>query len=118
MGLGGDGLVPVSTLGRERFRYEEAAQALVGESSGTRYAAGDRPKLRLAEANPLPGALKFELPEGGSGSIEPLGARPPVGRKHNPFAGQPGRPGPTRLQGRRTTSGRPVVLLSGGGTHK
>src|SRR3546814_9784231 len=47
MGLGGDGLVPVSTLGRERFRYEEAAQALVGESSGTRYAAGDRLKLRL-----------------------------------------------------------------------
>src|SRR3546814_20020922 len=46
MGLGGDGLVPVSTLGRERFRYEEAAQALVGESSGTRYAAGDRLKLR------------------------------------------------------------------------
>src|SRR3546814_8771763 len=58
MGLGGDGLVPVSTLGRERFRYEEAAQALVGESSGTRYAAGDRLKLRLAEANPLTGDRK------------------------------------------------------------
>src|SRR3546814_5124514 len=31
MGLGGDGLVPVSTMGRERFRYEEAAQALSSE---------------------------------------------------------------------------------------
>jgi ribonuclease R len=36
-GLGGDGLVPVSTLGREFFRYDEAAQALEGEESGTRY---------------------------------------------------------------------------------
>ena len=27
LGLGGDGLVPVSTLGSEHFRYEEAAQA-------------------------------------------------------------------------------------------
>jgi ribonuclease R len=35
VGMGGDGLVPVSTLGREYFRYDEAAQALVGEDSGT-----------------------------------------------------------------------------------
>uniref|UniRef100_UPI0015775A79 ribonuclease R family protein n=1 Tax=Sphingomonas bacterium TaxID=1895847 RepID=UPI0015775A79 len=37
-GLGGDGLVPVSTLGTEYFRYDEAAQALIGEASGERYA--------------------------------------------------------------------------------
>ncbi len=30
-GLGGDGLVPVSTSGTEYFRYEEASQSLVGE---------------------------------------------------------------------------------------
>ncbi|MBA4163201.1 MAG: ribonuclease R [Erythrobacter sp.] len=101
MGLGGDGLVPISTLGRERFRYEEAAQALVGESSGTRYAAGDRLKLRLAEANSLTGALKFELPEGGNGSIEPRGGRPPERRKPKPVAGQRGRPANIRHQGRR-----------------
>src|SRR5690606_19446754 len=34
--LGGDGLVPVSSLGREYFRYDEAAQALVGEDTGQR----------------------------------------------------------------------------------
>ena len=33
-GLGGDGLVPVSTLGSEYFRYDEASQTLVGEDSG------------------------------------------------------------------------------------
>ena len=38
--VGGDGLVPVSTLGREYFRYDEASQTLAGEESGTRYAPG------------------------------------------------------------------------------
>ena len=61
--LGGDGLVPVSTLGREYFTYDEGAQKLVGERSGTEYAVGDRLKLKLAEANALTGALKFEVPD-------------------------------------------------------
>ncbi|MBW8734846.1 MAG: VacB/RNase II family 3'-5' exoribonuclease [Asticcacaulis sp.] len=62
-GLGGDGLVPVSTLGREYFRYDEAAQALEGEETGTRYTSGMKLQLRLAEANPISGALRFEVPE-------------------------------------------------------
>ena len=53
VGMGGDGLVPVSTLGREHFRYEEASQSLIGEDSGTTYSSGDRLKLKLAEANAL-----------------------------------------------------------------
>src|SRR6476659_5308594 len=57
VGLGGDGLVPVSTLGREHFRWEEDARRLVGDDSGTTYSAGDRLQLRLGEANPLTGAL-------------------------------------------------------------
>ncbi|WP_219895257.1 ribonuclease R [Aquisediminimonas profunda] len=63
-GLGGDGLVPVSTLGSEFFRYIEAEHALEGESSGDRYTLGQKLQLRLAEANPVSGALRFELPEG------------------------------------------------------
>ena len=39
------------------------AQKLVGERSGTEYAVGDRLKLKLAEANALTGALKFEVPD-------------------------------------------------------
>ena len=49
---------------------------LVGEDSGTRYATGDRLELKLAEANALTGALKFEVP-GTEGGIEPRGFRPP-----------------------------------------
>jgi ribonuclease R len=63
-GLGGDGLVPVSTLGAERFNFDAASHTLVGEQSGDSYTVGQRLKLRLVEANPVSGALRFELIEG------------------------------------------------------
>ncbi|WP_336970928.1 ribonuclease R family protein [Sphingobium aromaticiconvertens] len=62
-GLGGDGLVPVSTLGAERFFYDETGKALEGVESGQRYTVGQRLELRLAEADPINGALRFELPD-------------------------------------------------------
>lgn len=67
-GLGGDGLVPVSTLGAERFFYDEAGRALEGVESGDRYAVGQRLELRLAEADPINGSLRFELPDAPAGS--------------------------------------------------
>lgn len=109
VGLGGDGLVPISTLGGEYFRHDEAAQALVGTDSGTTYASGDRLKLKLAEANPLTGALKFVLPDADASRIETRGARPDDRgsrsggpRKAGKFmVGQRGRPGNIRHQGRK-----------------
>lgn len=101
IGLGGDGLVPVSTLGDERFAYDEKAQALEGEDSGTTYVIGQRLRLRLAEANPLTGALKFELEEGGSGRIEPRGKPLPLKKRGNHLAGKRGRPANIRHQGRK-----------------
>jgi ribonuclease R len=99
-GLGGDGLVPVSTLGQDYFHYEEAAQALVGEKTGERYTVGDTLKLRLAEANPLTGALKFEPPEGGGQRIEQRGARTPVKKGRSKLMqGKRGRPANIRHQG-------------------
>jgi ribonuclease R len=65
--LGGDGLVLAKDLGREYFRYDEGARALVGEESGDAYRMGQRLTLRLAEANPVSGSLRFELPEGSYG---------------------------------------------------
>ncbi|NVE94031.1 ribonuclease R [Altererythrobacter lutimaris] len=107
LGLGGDGLVPVSTLGAEHFRYDEAAQSLVGESSGTSYTAGDRLTLQLAEANPLTGAMKFVPVDSDGNAIEPRGARPAPrygerkGGKGKYKAGKRGRPSNIRHQGRR-----------------
>ncbi|UAK26642.1 RNB domain-containing ribonuclease [Sphingomonas nostoxanthinifaciens] len=95
VGLGGDGLVPVSTLGAEHFRYDEGSQALEGETSGERYTPGMLLKLRLAEADPIGGALRFELPEGASHMPLRRGTRDrrPVGRR--------GRPANIRHKGRR-----------------
>ncbi|MEM6909807.1 MAG: ribonuclease R [Pseudomonadota bacterium] len=106
VGLGGDGLVPISTLGREYFRHDEAAQALIGEDTGTSYAAGDRLKLKLAEANALTGALKFVPVDTDGQDIDPRGERrqprPRGPKKAGKYiAGQRGRPGNIRHQGRK-----------------
>jgi len=100
--LGGDGLVPVSTLGDERFHFDERAKVLVGDSGHTRFAMGDRLRLRLAEANPLTGALKFEPEDHVGAGIEPRG-RPmhmPLKKRGKHLVGQRGRPGNIRHQGR------------------
>jgi ribonuclease R len=103
IGLGGDGLVPVSTLGREYFTHDEAARTLTGESTGVSYALGDRLKLRLAEANPLTGALKFEPVDSDGAPIERRGDRPSPSarnRKAKFATGKRGRPGNIRHQGK------------------
>ncbi|MEL7197143.1 MAG: ribonuclease R [Pseudomonadota bacterium] len=109
-GMGGDGLVPISTLSREYFRHDEVAQALIGEDSGTRYGVGDRLKLKLAEANALTGSLKFVTEDAETNAIEPRGHRSergPRGNRGGPKkqgkykAGKRGRPGNIRHQGRR-----------------
>jgi ribonuclease R len=99
VGLGGDGLVPVSTLGEERFVHDEKRQVLRGEASGTVYAIGDTMRLRLAEANPLTGALKFE-PEDSAGRIEPRGKPLPPKKRGGHLVGRRGRPANIRHQGR------------------
>ncbi|MBY0282857.1 MAG: RNB domain-containing ribonuclease [Sphingomonas sp.] len=98
-GVGGDGLVPARDLGREYFRYDEAAKALVGEETGTTYSSGMRLKLRLAEANPVSGALRFELAEGSGGGGGGHRAPPPDRGKR--VIKRRGRPGNIRHQGRK-----------------
>jgi len=58
---GADGFVPISTLGRDYYIYDEAHQALSGEKTGLGYRLGDAVRVRLAEAIPLAGALRFEM---------------------------------------------------------
>jgi ribonuclease R len=60
-GTGADGFVPARTIGDEYYRYEEAMHAMVGNRSGESYRLGDRVTVRLAEAAPVAGALRFEL---------------------------------------------------------
>lgn len=58
---GADGFVPVSTLGRDYYIYDEAHQALTGEKTGLGYRLGDTVRVKLVEAVPLAGALRFEM---------------------------------------------------------
>jgi ribonuclease R len=58
---GADGFVPVSTLGQDYFRYFEDQQALIGERTGERFRIGDKIDVRLLEAAPMAGALRFEV---------------------------------------------------------
>jgi ribonuclease R len=94
--LGGDGLVPAAILGNEYFRYDEAARALIGEETGETFRVGQRLELKLVEANPASGALRFELSEG------KFAAPPRTARKDRTLGGQKrGRPANIRHQGRR-----------------
>lgn len=58
---GADGFIPISTLGTDYFIYDEAHQALTGEKTGLGYRLGDEVTVRLVEAVPLAGALRFEM---------------------------------------------------------
>lgn len=66
-GLGGGGLLPARDLGREYYHFDDLPPALIGEETRTRYALGDRLELRLVDANPVSGGLRFELPDGKGG---------------------------------------------------
>jgi ribonuclease R len=58
---GADGLIPIRTLGTEYYSYDETRHALVGSRSGAMHRLGDVVDVRLVEAAPVAGALRFEL---------------------------------------------------------
>ncbi|GAC1330067.1 MAG: ribonuclease R [Beijerinckiaceae bacterium] len=72
---GADGFIPISTLGQEYFRYDEAHHAVVGSRSGEAHRLGDRVEVKLIEAAPVAGALRFELLSEGR-ALRHAGTRP------------------------------------------
>lgn len=58
---GADGFVPISTLGADYFAHVEVAHALVGTRTGLGYRLGDIVTVKLVEAIPTAGALRFEM---------------------------------------------------------
>nr|WP_314447085.1 ribonuclease R [uncultured Sphingomonas sp.] len=100
-GLGGDGLIPAADLGREYFRYDEASRQLVGDETGETFRVGQRLQLRLTEANPVSGALRFELPEGSYGRPAGGGREQRRDRVLKTAGGRRGRPANIRHQSRK-----------------
>jgi ribonuclease R len=71
---GADGFVPAATLGTDYFHYHEKSHALIGGRSGKTHRLGDEVVVKLVEAAPFAGALRFELiSEGATRSRASLG---------------------------------------------
>ena len=58
---GADGYIPISSLGDDYYHHVEAAHALIGARTGAGYRLGDTVEVRLLEAIPSAGALRFEM---------------------------------------------------------
>jgi ribonuclease R len=98
---GADGLIPIRTLGTEYFNYDEARHALVGSRSGAMHRLGDVVDVRLVEAQPIAGALRFELLS--EGQVLPRG------RKRDHIGRSPprnDRPGRTQKDGKKPDKAR------------
>ncbi len=83
---GADGLIPIRSIGREYYHYDQNSQTLMGADSGMIIGIGQRVLVRLAEAVPVTGGLLLDLL-----SIE--GASLPAGQARRGRSA-PRKPGP------------------------
>ncbi len=101
---GADGFIPVSKLSSDYFIYDQSAHTLVGDSTGETHRLGDKVEVRLVEARPVAGALRFDLISEGSYSPDHVPGetrRPKGGRKQGSHRGGPPRGGPPRSRKKR-----------------
>lgn len=75
---GADGFVPAATIGADYYAYDEATHSLTGSRHGESFRLGDAISVKLVEAAPVAGALRFEIVS--------------EGRKVRPLRGSPGEP--------------------------
>jgi ribonuclease R len=60
-GSGAEGFIPASTIGADYYAFEPTLHALIGERTGETYRLGDAVSVKLVEAHPVAGALRFEM---------------------------------------------------------
>ncbi len=81
------GLVHISNLGQDYFRFHSASMTLVGDRSGRRFGLGDELEVRLVEVQPAAGKVDLELlgktGEAGSGNGRGEGGRRPRRRRRD-----------------------------------
>jgi ribonuclease R len=80
---GADGSIPMSSLGSDYFVHDEENHALVGRHTGATHRLGDRVTVRLMEASPVTGGLRFDLL-----SEAPARSKPPTRRGGKPKRGK------------------------------
>jgi ribonuclease R len=98
---GADGFVPASGIGHEYFYHDEVRQALVGEDTGLAYQLGDPVEVRLVEAIPTAGALRFDMLSEG----RQLDTK--QGRRRSTAKGRGGRPSAGKGPRGRSRGGKP-----------
>jgi len=72
---GADGLVPVSTLGDDRFVHDETRHVLRGRRTRRMFRLGDPVEVMLMEANPVTGGMIFRLVDEAALGSDPAGSR-------------------------------------------
>ena len=70
---GADGFIPAGCLGADYFRFDERRRSLVGTRSGEAFRLGDVVTVKLVEAAPFAGALRFELVPNASSGLQTTG---------------------------------------------
>jgi ribonuclease R len=88
---GADGIIPIGTLGADFFDHDEHRHCLVGRRSGKVFRLGDRVEVRLEEADPVTGGIRFQLlSDSGRTRTAPRGRRPtrPAGTKAKKTGGK------------------------------
>lgn len=95
---GADGFIPISKIGDDYYVYDEVSHRVIGENSGLLYQMGDPVDVRLVEAAPMAGALRFEMvSEGREDTSLPRAKR---GRNGSP-SGRPRRAPRSNRYGKR-----------------
>lgn len=102
---GADGFVPAATIGDDYYRFDEKTHSMRGEHTGETYRLGDKVEVKLVEAAPVAGALRFELLTKGRFTGKAAGGRkgakrPPRGAKKSAKAASDRR-APTRVKVKR-----------------
>jgi ribonuclease R len=62
---GGDGLVPIRSLGDDYYVHDEARHTLKGRRTGTTYRLGESVEVMLMEADPITGSMIMQILGGG-----------------------------------------------------
>lgn len=58
---GADGFIPISMLGNDYYVFDETLHAVIGDNSGEQFQMGMQVEVKLVEAAPVAGALRFEM---------------------------------------------------------
>jgi ribonuclease R len=95
---GAEGLIPIRSLGADFFHHDEKRHALVGSRTNVTYGMGNVLAVKLLEAAPLTGGLRFALADGKG--ADGSGGAP--GGNTRPHRGRPGkRPGKDKFRGKK-----------------